>query len=890
MSEYQDIDPQETREWLEALQAIVDRDGIDRARHIMTELIRSARRNGAYPPGMLNTDYVNTIPAKKDAIYPGDFELERRIRRICRWNAAVMVARSNTNFPGLGGHMSTYASAATLYDVGFNHFFRGKDHPSGGDIIYFQGHASPGFYARSFLEGRISADQLEHFRRESQRGQGLSSYPHPRLMPGYWEFPTVSMGLGPISAIYQARFLRYLHARGIKDTSDQRVWCFMGDGESDEPESLGSLSIAAREKLDNLHFVINCNLQRLDGPVRGNGKIIQELERVFRGNGWKVIKVIWGRDWDPIFARDTEGALVKALNEVVDGEWQKYGSEPGSYTRKEFFERDPRLAATVAEVPDDQILRLRRGGHDPVKLYTAYREAVRTKGQPVVILVHTVKGWTLGEGFEASNVTHQMKKLTFDQLKRFRDRLHLPIKDEEIMEARYYHPGPDSDESRYLRMCREALGGYIPERRSQIDVPFTPPKDEVYAEFDKGTGEGRGVSTTMAFVRLLSKLLKDKEMGRYIVPIVPDEARTFGMDSLFRQVGIYAEGGQRYEPIDRNMLLYYREAKDGQLLEEGITEAGAMSDFIAAGTAYATHGKPMIPFYVFYSMFGFQRIGDLIWMFGDMRGRGFLLGATAGRTTLNGEGLQHEDGHSHLLASTVPNIAAYDPAFAYEVAAIVKDGIKRMYVDEEDIFYYLTLQNENYDMPAMPAGYDVTEGILKGLYLLQKGPTKKKLKAQIFASACTVLMARKAQEILAERYDVSADLWSATSYQLLRKDALSCERWNRLHPEKEARVPYVVSALQKTKGPYVAVSDYMKAVPEMITRWVPGTYLPLGTDGYGMSDTREALRRHFEIDPEFIVLGVLSALQQDGKIEAATVARAIQDLGIDPEKIDPIAV
>ncbi len=890
MADEIDIDPEETGEWIESLRAVVKHDGQERAQYLIQKLIREARACGAYPEQILNTDYVNTVPASKDSIYPGSDDMERRIRRINRWNAAVMVARANNRFPGLGGHMSTFASSATIMDVAYNHFFRGKNGEESGDQVYIQGHGSPGVYARAFLEGRMSEETLDHFRRETGAEDGLSSYPHPRLMPDFWEFPTVSMGLGPISAIYQARFNRYLHARGLCDTSNSRVWYYMGDGESDEPESLGSLSIAARENLDNLIFVVNCNLQRLDGPVRGNGKIVQELERVFAGNGWNVVKCLWGRDWDPLFAADDDGVLVEELNKVVDGEWQKYGSESGDYTRREFFGKDPRMLEMVEEISDDKILRLRRGGHDPVKVYSAYKEACKTKGRPTVILFHTVKGWTLGEGFEASNVTHQMKKLTFDQLKKFRDRLHLPIADEDILDAKYYHPGEDSDEVKYIQMCRRALGGYIPSRRSQETTKLGKPDEALFEEFDGGSGAGRGVSTTMAFVRLLSKLLKDKKVGKHVVPVVPDEARTFGMDSLFRQVGIYAHEGQKYEPIDRNMLLYYREAADGQLLEEGITEAGAMSSFIAAGTSHATHNVPMIPFYVFYSMFGFQRIADLIWSFADSRGRGFLLGATAGRTTLNGEGLQHEDGHSHLMATTVPSIRAYDPAFAYEIAVIIKDGLKRMYQDCEDVFYYMTLQNENYEMPAKPSTRNLDEGIINGLYRFKKAETKKKHQAQILASGCIMLQALRAQEILSEKFDVAADVWSATSYQLLRNDALACERWNRLNPKKKSKVPFVSKALKDAKGPIVAVSDYMKMVPEQITRWIPNTFVPLGTDGFGLSDTREALRRHFEVDAESIVIGVLDGLKQDGIVDASFVDGAIKELSVDPGKIDPMSV
>ncbi len=890
MQDHHDIDPVETQEWLDAFEAVLDHDGTPRGRFLLSKLIEEARSRGAVPPDILNTDYVNTIPPQDDPPYPGDEELERRIRRINRWNAAVMVARANKLFPGIGGHMSTYASSATLYDVGFHHYFRGKDAPGGGDQIFIQGHGAPGIYARALLEGRLSPDQLEHFRREVERGRGLSSYPHPRLMPDFWEFPTVSMGIGPLTAIYQARFNRYLLARGIKDTSNQRVWCFMGDGESDEPESLGSLSIAAREKLNNLIFVINCNLQRLDGPVRGNGKIIQELERVFRGAGWRVIKVIWGRDWDPIFAKDKEGILVDALNRVVDGEWQKYGTESGSYTRERFFAQDPRMLKCIEGISDEKILRLRRGGHDAVKINAAYKMATSSKDAPTCILAHTVKGWTLGEGFEASNVTHQMKKLTVEQLRIFRDRLRLPIDDSELIDAPFFHPGENSPEVRYLRDRRIALGGFVPERRSQWSVPIDLADEDVYEEFRAGGRPGRGVSTTMAFVRLLTQLLKDKKIGRRLVPIVPDEARTFGMDPLFRMIGIYAAGGQRYEPIDRNMLLYYRETPDGQILDEGITEAGAMSSFTAAATSYATHGQPTIPFFIFYSMFGFQRIGDLIWALGDIRGRGFLVGATAGRTTLNGEGLQHEDGHSHVLATTVPNVMAYDPAFAYEIAVIVKDGMRRMYRDGEDIFYYITVQNDNYEMPAMPEGEGIEEGILKGLYRYRSSSKKKGRRLHLFGSDTILNHALEAADILEKKHDASVDVWSATSYQQLRKEALECERWNRLHPEGERRVSYLETCLADIDGPIVAASDYMKLVPEQIVRWVDGVFIPLGTDGYGMSDTREALRRHFEVDTESIVVASLEAFVRCGKGEPDEVSRAIADFGIDPDKIDPLMI
>ena len=885
-----DVDPTETREWLESFEAVLEQHGADRARYLLSKLIDSARANRALPDGRLVSDYINTIPSAAQPSYPGDLELERRIRRIVRWNAAAMVTRANNHFGGLGGHISTYASAASLYEVGFNHFFRGKDGEGSGDQIYFQGHAAPGVYSRSFLEGSLSEDALEHFRREVERGRGLSSYPHPRLMPDYWEFPTVSMGLGPISAIYQARFNRYLHARGLKDTSESRVWAFLGDGETDEPESLGSLSIAAREGLDNLTFVVNCNLQRLDGPVRGNGKIIQELESVFRGAGWNVIKVIWGTDWDPLFAKDrNKRRLVRVANEVPDGEWQRVATLSGAEIRKDFFERHG-CGDLIDHLDDEALPRLRRGGHDMLKIYAAYKQAVETKGRPTAILAHTVKGWTLGEGFEAKNVTHQMKKLKLDELRAFRDRLNLPISDKNLEDAPLYHPGADSPEVRYLKERREALGGQMPKRKGNsrvFDVKL--PEQKLYNEFYEGTADGKdGVSTTIAFVRLLSKLIRDEGLGKYIVPIIPDEARTFGMDPFFRMVGIYASKGQLYEPVDAGLLLYYREAEDGQVLEEGITEAGSMASFQAAGTAYSTHDVPMVPFYTFYSMFGFQRTGDQIWQFGDARGRGFLLGATAGRTTLNGEGLQHADGHSQILASTVANIQAYDPAFAYEIALIVQDGLRRMVGEHEDVFYYVTLQNENYPMPKMPNG--VEQGVLKGCYRFQIAKKRGKQHVQLFGSGSIMNEVLRARDLLMDKFGVSADIWSVTSYQQLRRDALACERWNRLHPSKDARVPYVAKELAGIEGPFVAASDYLKQLPELIGRWVPGTFVPLGTDGYGMSDTRDALRRHFEVDAEAITVAALDALRQDGKLPAKTVERAIQELGIDPEKLDPTTV
>jgi len=884
-----DSDPAETQEWIDSLDDVVRTAGKERADFLLRKVLKRARQLQVGLPGLVQSRYINTISPEQEPAYPGDENMELRIRRIIRWNAVVMVLRANHLFAGIGGHLSTYASAASLYEVGFNHFFRGKDEGDSGDQIFFQGHAAPGFYARAFLEGRLNESQLDHFRREVERGQGLSSYPHPRLMPEFWEFPTVSMGLGPLNAIYQARFNRYLMARGIKDTSRSRVWAFLGDGEMDEPEAVGALTLAARDGLDNLTFVINCNLQRLDGPVRGNGKIIQELEATFTGAGWNVIKVIWAREWDALLARDYDGMLVDRMNETVDGDWLKYTVETGAYIREHFFGTDPRLLQMVEQMTDEDIKRLRRGGHDHKKVYAAYAAAVETRGRPTVILAQTVKGWTLGPGAEARNMTHQMKKMKLDELKKFRDRLELPIPDRKLDDPPYYHPGPDSPEVQYLLERRRALGGCVPKRIVRVK-PMPPPGDKVFAEFSTGTRQDQMVSTTMAFGKLLRNLLRDPAWGKRVVPIIPDEARTFGMEVLFREIGIYAAGGQRYEPVDSKLVLSYTEKPDGQLLEEGITEAGSMASFTAAGTSYATHGETMIPFYIFYSMFGFQRTGDLCWAFGDMRGRGFMLGATAGRTTLNGEGLQHEDGHSHVLASTIPNLRAYDPAFAYEVATIVQDGLKRMAVDGEDIYYYLTLYNQDYAMPPMAEG--VQEGILRGLYLYRTAPTvadaeSRGLRAQLFGSGVILLQALRAQEILAEKHGVAADVWSATSYSQLRNEALSVERWNRLHPDAAPRTPFVTQTLAGTAGPIIAASDFMKSVPDFIARWVPRSYTPLGTDGFGRSDTREALRRHFEIDAEHIVAATLAALAREGKVEPSVASRAIRDLGLDPERGDP---
>jgi pyruvate dehydrogenase E1 component len=886
-----DRDPQETREWVESLEAVVEHEGGDRARYLLNKVSEAAQRLGVQPPLSPKTDYVNTIPAREEPPYPGDREIEHRIGRIIRWNAAVTVHRANLASDGIGGHISTYASSSTLYDVGFHHFFRGKDAHGRGDQVFIQGHAVPGIYARSFLEGRLGAEKLQGFRREAKRGSGLSSYPHPRLMPDYWEFPTVSMGLGPIHSIYQARLNRYLHARGFKDTSQQRVWCYIGDGESEEPETLGALSIATREKLDNLVWVVNCNLQRLDGPVRGNGKIIQDLEGVFRGAGWHVIKVIWGPEWDSVFDRDREGALREALNRVVDGEWQRLTNVTGADARREFFGKDPRLLETVSHLSDEELGGMRRGGHSLRKVHAAYQRATELLGHgaPIVILAHTVKGWQLGEKFSGSNVTHQQKKFKAEELRHFRDVLGLPISDDQMADdPPFFHPGAESPEVRYMKERRRELGGPLPERRIQLDVKLELPKEDLYSEFYKGTDKAE-VSTTIAFGRLLSKLIRDKQIGRRVVPIIPDEARTFGLDALFGQVGIYASGGQLYEPIDKGKLLYYRETKDGQVLEEGITEAGSMASLIAAGTSYATHGQPLIPFYIFYSMFGFQRTGDQLWAAGDQMMRGFVLGATAGRTTLNGEGLQHEDGHSLLHAMTVPSCRSYDVAFAFELAVIVEDGIRRMFGEaDENVYYYITLQNEDYRMPPMPEG--VKDGILKGLYRFKPAEKKLERHVQLFGSSSIMQQVLRAQTLLAERFGVSSDVWGVTSYAELRRDALSCERYNRLHPEAEPRVPYLAQALSGVEGPFITASDYMKSLGDLIARWVPGRIVPLGTDGFGMSDSREALRRHFEVDAENIAIGALSGLQLDGKLAAAELAKAIADLGVDPEKVEPLSI
>jgi pyruvate dehydrogenase E1 component len=884
-----DLDPAETGDWLDSLEAVLEHSGPERVAFLVTRLLEAAQRQGARPELPVATDYVNTITLDEQPAYPGDREMEGRIIGMIRWNAMAMVQRGNSRFEGLGGHLSSYASSATLYEVGFNHFFKGKDLDGIGDAVYFQGHASPGIYARAFLEGRIDVERVDAFRREAAQ-PGLPSYPHPRLMPEFWEYPTVSMGIGPINAIYQARFNRYVHNRGIKDTSNSMVWCYMGDGECDEPESLGQLRLAAREGLDNLVFVINCNLQRLDGPVYGNGKIVQELEGVFRGAGWNVTKVVWASEWDALFDKDVDGVLVRRMNEVVDGSFQKYTTSPGAYMREHLFGTDPRLLELVSHLDDDALVKLRRGGHDDLKVYAAYHRAVHQKnGKPTVILAHTIKGWQLGEAFEGSNGTHQMKKMAEEQLKVFRDQLKLPVPDDKLKEAPFYHPGMDSPEVKYMLEHRRKLGGSLPKRRGKSATKVTLPNAKFYEEFRAGMKKGEA-STTMVFSRLLSKLLRDEHIGKRVIPIVPDEARTFGMDALFSQVGIYSSKGQLYEPVDKGRLLYYRESKDGQVLEEGINEAGSTASLTAAATAYANIGEPMIPFYIFYSMFGFQRTGDQFWALQDSMGRGFVLGGTAGRTTLNGEGLQHEDGHSHLLAATYPAVVAYDISFAYELATVIQDGLRRMIEKEENIYYYITLQNENYPMPALPAEGEaatakVLDGIVRGIYKYAASPKPGKHSVQLFGSGCIILQVLRAQEILIERYGVAADVWAVTSYQQLRRDALACERYNRLHPEAEKRVPYIAQTLSGVKGPFIAASDYMTLVQDQVNRWIPGRYVALGTDGFGMSDTREALRRHFEVDGECIAVAALAALHADGKLDAKTLAQAIKDLGVDPNKV-----
>jgi len=882
-----DLDATETREWLDSLDYVLQTGGPAKVARLLRELTIHARQNGVKLPFTANTPYINSISANEQALMPGSPDLERRIKSLVRWNAAAMVVRANKAEEGIGGHISTFASAATLYEVGFNHFFRGRsegESANDGDVIFFQGHAAPGIYARAYLEGRIGDTHLENFRRETRGGGSLSSYPHPWLMPDFWEYPTVSMGLGPIMAIYQARFTRYLEDRGLKPHSNAKVWAFLGDGETDEPESLGAITLPAREKLDNLIFVVNCNLQRLDGPVRGNGQIIQELEATFRGAGWNVIKVIWGREWDTLLAKDRDGLLVKRMGEIVDGQYQKYAVESGAYVREHFWGADPRLLDMVKHLSDDQLKKMTLGGHDPIKVYNAYKAAVEHKGAPTVILARTIKGYGLGEAGEGKNITHQQKKMNEEELRAFRTRFGIPISDTEVGKTPFYRPAEDSIEIKYMRDRRKALGGYVPARKVRADA-LKPVSPELFEEFYKGT-DGRKASTTMVFVRLLSKMLRDKEIGRLVVPIVPDEARTFGMEALFRQVGIYSHVGQTYEPVDMDTLLYYKEASDGQILEEGINEAGSMSSFIAAGTAYATHGVNTIPFFIYYSMFGFQRIGDLIWAAGDSRTRGFLLGGTAGRTTLAGEGLQHQDGNSQLFALAYPNCVSYDPAFAYEIAVIIQDGIRRMYVDQESIFYYLTVMNEQYAMPEMPAG--AHDGILKGLYKFRAAAKPDaKLRAQLFGSGAILPEVVKAQEILESKYNVSADVWSVTSYTELYREGNAVERWNMLHPGDKPQVPYVAECLKDAPGVLIAASDYVKAMPDSIDRWLPRPLTTLGTDGFGRSESRAALRDHFEVDYRYVIVATLAALARDGKIAASIVEGAIKAHNLNPEKANP---
>nr|WP_269456587.1 pyruvate dehydrogenase (acetyl-transferring), homodimeric type [Micromonospora krabiensis] len=892
-SQLPDIDPEETSEWVESLDGVIDERGTKRARYVMLRLLERARERQVGVPSLTTTDYINTIAPEREPWFPGDEHVERRIRAYIRWNAAMLVHRAQRPEIGVGGHISTFASSASLYEVGFNHFFRGKNHPGGGDHIFYQGHASPGMYARAFLEGRLSEDQLDGFRQElSHPGGALPSYPHPRLMPDFWEFPTVSMGLGGLNAIYQARFNRYLHHRGIKDTSDQHVWAFLGDGEMDEPETLGAIGVAAREELDNLTFVINCNLQRLDGPVRGNGKVMQELEAFFRGAGWNVIKVVWGREWDPLLAADTDGALVNLMNTTPDGDYQTYKAESGAYVREHFFGRDPRTRKMVEHLSDDEIWNLKRGGHDYRKLYAAYKAATEHTGQPTVILAKTIKGWTLGSHFEGRNATHQMKKLTLEDLKTFRDRLYLDIPDSALEEnpylPPYYRPDDKSDEMQYLRERREQLGGYLPSRRVS-SKKLVIPGPERFADVKRGSGKQK-VATTMAFVRLLKDIMKDKEFGKRWVPIIPDEARTFGLDSIFPTAKIYSPHGQRYTSVDRELFLSYKESTTGQILHEGINEAGSVASFTAAGTSYATHDEPMIPMYIFYSMFGFQRTADGLWAAADQMARGFLLGATAGRTTLNGEGLQHEDGHSLLIAATNPAVVAYDPAFSFEIAHIMENGLHRMYGEaQENIFYYLTVYNEPIFQPAEPEGVDV-EGILKGIYRYSPAPQVDgdAPKANVLASGTGMQWALKAQQLLAQDWGVAADVWSVTSWTELRRDAVECEEHNLLNPGAEQRVPYIQRKLADADGPKVAVSDFMRAVPDLIARWVPGDYTSLGTDGFGMSDTRHALRRHFHVDAESIVVATLRQLALRGAVPATVPAEAAKKYAIDDVHAAPV--
>ncbi|QOJ09531.1 pyruvate dehydrogenase (acetyl-transferring), homodimeric type [Nitrosomonas sp. H1_AOB3] len=881
-----DIDPQETQEWLDALETVLMNEGTERAHFLLEKLVEKARRSGAYLPYSANTAYINTIPPGKEERSPGDHALEHRIRSYIRWNAMAMVLRANRH-TNVGGHIASFASAATLYDVGYNHFWRAANEHQGGDLVYVQGHSAPGIYARAFLLDELTSDQLDNFRQEVGNN-GLSSYPHPWLMPDFWQFPTVSMGLGPLMAIYQARFMKYLGARGLAQTEGRKVWAFMGDGEMDEPESLGAISLGAREKLDNLIFVINCNLQRLDGPVRGNGKIIQEMESTFRGAGWNVIKVIWGSYWDPLLAKDTKGLLQQRMMECVDGEYQTFKSRDGAYVRQHFFGKYPELLEMVANMSDDDIWRLNRGGHDPHKVYAAYSTAMKHTGQPTVILAKTIKGYGMGEAGEAQNITHQQKKMGTISLKAFRNRFGLPVPDDKIDEIPYLKLEEGSPEYNYMRARQQAMGGFIHHRRRKAAALQIPPLS-AFETLLKASGEGRESSTTMAFVRILNVLVKDKNIGKHVVPIVADESRTFGMEGMFRQLGIWSSVGQLYTPEDADQLMYYKEDRNGQILQEGINEAGAMASWMAAATAYSTHGVQMIPFYIFYSMFGFQRIGDLAWAAGDMRCRGFLLGGTAGRTTLNGEGLQHEDGHSHLAASTIPNCVSYDPTFAYELAVIMQDGLRRMYQEQEDVYYYITVMNENYPHPEMPKGAE--QGILQGMYLFRNGGKQRsKLHVQLLGSGTILREVIAAAEILEKDYKVSADIWSVTSFNQLRREALAVSRYNLLHPDEPARLSYVETCLKDREGPVIASTDYMKIVADQIREFIPGRYFVLGTDGFGRSDTREKLRQFFEVDRHYVVIAALKALADEGKIPSSQVTKAIRTFAIDPDKPEPVKI
>ncbi|MBK1694392.1 pyruvate dehydrogenase (acetyl-transferring), homodimeric type [Chromatium weissei] len=884
MTNKPDIDSQETQEWLDSLEAVLENEGVERAHYLLERLIDKARRSGAYLPYSANTAYLNTIPVQRQQAFPGDRAMERRIRSFVRWNAMAMVVQANRLSTELGGHIASFASSATLLDVAYTHFLHARDQNHGGDLVFFQGHSAPGIYARAFLEGRISEDQLYNFRQEVD-GNGLSSYPHPWLMPNFWQFPTVSMGLGPLMAIYQARFMRYLADRSVVNTAGRKVWAFLGDGEMDEPESLGAISLAARERLDNLVFVVNCNLQRLDGPVRGNGKIIQELEAVFRGAGWNVIKVIWGSYWDPLLARDKNGLLLKRMEECVDGDYQTYKARGGAYTREHFFGKYPELKEMVANLTDEDIWRLNRGGHDPVKVFNAYAQAMTVNGKPTVILAKTVKGYGMGVAGEGMNITHSQKKMGETHLKAFRDRFNIPISDDLIGAAPFYKPAADSPELKYLHKVRERLGGFLPARQP-IAAPLEIPPLETFQPLLDGSGT-KEMSTTMALVRLLTTILRDKHIGQLVVPIVPDEARTFGMEGMFRQLGIYASQGQLYEPMDSDQVMYYREDKKGQILQEGINEAGAMSSWIAAATAYANHGQSMIPFYIYYSMFGFQRIGDLAWAAGDMRARGFLIGGTAGRTTLAGEGLQHQDGHSPIVASTIPNCIVYDPAYAYEMAVIVHDGLQRMYQKQEDVFYYIAAMNENYVQPVMPE--DSVTGILKGMYRVQRGEERSH-RVQLLGSGAILREVLAAAELLAQDFDVGSAVWSVTSFNELRRDGIDVERWNLLHPEQEQRTTYVEAQLAGTRGPIIAATDYIRLYAEQIRPYVPRRYSVLGTDGFGRSDMRTQLRKFFEVNRYYIVLAALKALADEGEISTARVAEAIIKYRIDPNKPNPITV